>query len=234
MAHTLEYSLRVSNRARNVTLKVNRSQGLVVVVPEQFDQAHIPDILASREVWIKNQLEKFQALPCKFEHDWPPSSVELPGVGVTFEINYVNVTGERIQLHQRDQQLEVGLPERFNNDNLAALFVRWLKTLAKSHCENIAAELSALTGLNYQKLTVRAQKTRWGSYSTRGTLSLNYKLMFLPQHLMRHVILHELSHSVHMNHSVDFWNLLETIDPGSKQHDSQLNDAWRYIPAWLD
>lgn len=234
LAHTLEYSLRVSNRARNVTLKVNRAQGLMVVVPENFDQVHLPDILASREPWIKKQLEKFQALPGKFESDWPPSSLELPGAGVRFDVNYINVPGERIRLRQRDCQLEVGLPERFNNDNLVALFVRWLKSLAKTHCESVATELSESTGLDYQKLTVRAQKTRWGSYSTRGTLSLNYKLLFLPQHLMRHVILHELSHSVHMNHSSDFWDLLEKVDPGSKQHDDQLNSAWRYIPAWLD
>ncbi len=234
LADTLKYSLRASSRARNVTLKINRSQGLVVVVPEGFDETLLPGVLASREDWIIKQLKKFQALPGKFDADWPPGSLELPGAGVTFEVSYVNVPGERIQLKQRDGQLEVGLPERFNNENLAALFARWLKSLARTHCENIASELSAVTGLDYQKLTVRAQKTRWGSYSSRGTLSLNYKLLFLPQHLLRHVILHELSHSIHMNHSDDFWALLEKVDPGSKNHDHQLNDAWQYIPAWLD
>ena len=234
LAQTLEYSLRVSTRARNVTLKVNRAQGLVGVVPEGFDSSMVPDVLASRESWIVKQLEKFQALPGKFDTDWPPGSLELPGAGVSFEVSYVNVPGERIQLKQNDRQLEVGLPERFNNENLAALFARWLKSLAKTHYENLATELSEVTGLGYSKLTVRAQRTRWGSYSSRGTLSLNYKLLFLPQHLLRHVILHELSHSVHMNHSDDFWALLEKVDPGSKQHDNQLNDAWRYIPAWLD
>lgn len=231
---TLKYSLRVSKRAQNVTLKVNRAQGLVVVVPGNFDQSRIPDILASKSQWIEKQLEKFEALPGKFDHNWPPTELSLPGAGVVFDISYLDVAGDRIRLQQRDYHLEVGLPAGYSNENLAALFVRWLKTLARDYCDTIAAELSQTTGLHYKKLSVRAQKTRWGSYSSRGTLSLNYKLVFLPQHLLKHVILHELSHSVHMNHSADFWGLLELVDPAAKQHDKQLNEAWRYVPAWLD
>lgn len=234
LADTLDYSLRESERARNVTLKVNRSHGLVVVVPKFFDQQLLPSILESKRHWIERQLNKFDALPGKYDNNWPPRQIELRGAGRRVDIEYAPISGARIRLKESDGVLQIGLPAAFSNENLAALLIRWVRTVAREYCETVAAELSQKSGLTYSKLTIRAQKTRWGSYSSRGTLSLNYKLMFLPPHLLQHVILHELCHSVHMNHSSGFWALLDRVDTNSLAHDQELNDAWKYLPDWLD
>lgn len=234
MAGNLDYNLRVSRRARNVTLKVNRNNGLVVVVPRDFDHELIPDILSSRQGWISRQLERFEALPGKFEQDWPPVKLELKGAAREFQVSYQRVSGGEIRLEQEGDFLQIELPETYCDENLAALFIKWLKRHAQQHCEAVASELSGITGLKYKKVAVRGQKTRWGSYSSHGTLSLNYKLLFLPESLLRHVILHELSHSVHMNHSTEFWSLLASVDSDSRLHDRQLSDAGQYLPAWLD
>ena len=234
MIGNLDYNLRVSNKARNVTLKVNRNNGLEVVVPSNFDHQLLPDILSSRANWIVRQLQRFEALPGKFEQDWPPASMQLRGVGRDFHLEYRQISGERIKLNQEGDFLQIEHPEHYDNEDLAALFVKWLKKFGQRYCERIARELSETTGLKFQKVVVRGQKTRWGSYSSHGTLSLNYKLLFLPEHLLKHVILHELAHSVHMNHSTEFWGLLASIDPDAKKHDKQLLDAWQYLPVWID
>ena len=230
----VDYHLRVSNKARNVTLKVNRNNGLEVVVPSNFDFQLLPDILSSRANWIERQLQRFEALPGKFEVDWPPVAMHLRGAGRDFRLEYRQVSGARIRLNQDGGFLQIDHPEYYDNEDLASLFVKWLKKLAQRHCERIANELSEKTGLKFRKVVVRGQKTRWGSYSSRGTLSLNYKLLFLPEHLLRYVILHELAHSVHMNHSAEFWCLLESIDPEARKNDKQLLDAWQYLPAWIE
>lgn len=234
MIGNVDYSLRVSARARNVTLKVNRTNGLMVVVPRDFDHELLPDILNSRQGWIERQLERFEALPGRFDNDWPPEKLQLRSAGRDFQLAYTRTEGGRMRLDQQGELLTVSIPENYSDENLVALFVKWLKKLAQQHCEKVASELSSVTGLKYQKVAVRGQKTRWGSYSSHGTLSLNFKLLFLPEPLLRHVVLHELSHSVHMNHSPEFWSLLESVDPDSQQHDKQLSDAWQYLPAWLD
>lgn len=234
MLDTLDYSLRESDRARYVTLKINRTQGLVVVVPRHFDRDLVPTILESRRHWIEKQLIRFEALPGRFDCDWPPPRLDLTGAGLIIDIAYQQISGNHILLNQNDNLLQVGLPESFDNENLAALLVGWIRELAKAHCEAMASELSEATKLTYKKLTVRAQKTRWGSFSSHGTLSLNYKLVFLPEHLVRHVILHELCHSVHMNHSPEFWALLQTVDEEALENDSELNHAWKYLPFWLN
>ncbi len=230
----VDYNVRVSPRARNVTLKVNRANGLVVVVPKDFDRSLLPGILSSRQSWIERQLERFGSLPGRFELDWPPKILNLQGAGQEIDVSYRSVAGDQLRLSLDDNLLNAELPNSYTDENLADIFVQWLKKYATRHCTLIANEISLVTELKYEKLSVRGQKTRWGSFSSRGTLSLNYKLLFLPEALLRHVILHELCHSVHMNHSADFWDLLESFDENALEHDRQLAEGWKYLPMWLD
>lgn len=230
----IDYNVRESQRARNVTLKVSRRCGLEVVVPEGFDHQLVPEILTSRQDWIDDQLRRIESLPGRFEENWPPKQLLLQAAGAEFQLQYREVCGNRINLEQEGSRIEISRPAEADDESLVSLFVSWLKDYAKQHYAGVAEELSEESGLNYKKLVVRGQKTRWGSYSSRGTLSLNYKLLFLPEQLLRHVILHELSHSVHMNHSEKFWHLLNQLDPDTPLHDTQLSQAWKYLPPWLD
>lgn len=80
------------------------------------------------------------------------------------------------------------------------------------------------TGGNYTSITIRDQKSRWGSCSSRGTLSFNYRLVFAPPKVLDYVVVHELCHLTHMNHSKDFWNMVETIMPEYKVYKSWLRE----------
>ncbi len=205
-----------------------------MVVPEGFDYHLLPEILSSRQDWIAGQLKHFESLPGRFEQDWPPQRLSLEAVGVSFDFDYQEISGNRLRLQQEGEHIVVSQPANTDDESLAQLLIRWLKGYAKQHCSEVAQELSEASGLQFSKLIVRGQKTRWGSYSSRGTLSLNYKLLFLPEQLLRHVILHELSHSVQMNHSDEFWSLLTSLDKNTRLHDKQLAEAWKYLPAWLE
>lgn len=89
------------------------------------------------------------------------------------------------------------------------------------------------SGLTPASYTVRLQKSRWGSCSCRGGLSLNLSLVFLPFAQCRHILLHELCHLRHMNHSDAFWKLLFQLEPDALDQDAKLRQAWRYVPAWV-
>ena len=85
------------------------------------------------------------------------------------------------------------------------------------YCERLAQA----SGLAYRRLRIGLQSSRWGSYSSRGTLSLNAKLMLLPDPVVRYVVHHELTHSLHMNHSAAFWALCRRLRP-----DYEVHKAW--------
>ncbi|NLL76797.1 MAG: M48 family metallopeptidase [Clostridiales bacterium] len=82
----------------------------------------------------------------------------------------------------------------------------------------------ALFPHSYSRITVRDQKTRWGSCSSKGTLSFNWRLMLAPPAVLDYVIVHELCHLTHMNHSRDFWECVGTILPDYKKHKKWLKE----------
>lgn len=86
-----------------------------------------------------------------------------------------------------------------------------------------------LTGGSYTRVTIRDQKTRWGSCSTSGTLSFNYRLMYAPPRVLDYVVVHELCHLTHMNHSRDFWELVGSVMPEYKVHRAWLKQHGREL-----
>lgn len=80
------------------------------------------------------------------------------------------------------------------------------------------------TGGSFQRITIRAQKTRWGSCSSRGTLSFNWRLMLAPPRVLDYVVVHELCHLKHMDHSRNFWNAVAEIMPDYKEHKKWLKE----------
>lgn len=81
-----------------------------------------------------------------------------------------------------------------------------------------------VTGGTYTSITIRDQKSRWGSCSSRGTLSFNYRLVFAPPAVLDYVVVHELCHLTHMNHSKDFWNMVASVMPDYKTYKNWLKE----------
>ncbi|MDE7353337.1 MAG: M48 family metallopeptidase [Acetatifactor sp.] len=106
---------------------------------------------------------------------------------------------------------------------LAALEQRY-RDNARAVLESRVAHFHRITGGVYTSVTVRDQKTRWGSCSSRGTLSFNYRLIFAPPGILDYVVVHELCHLTHMNHSKDFWDMVARVMPDYRVRKQWLRD----------
>ena len=100
---------------------------------------------------------------------------------------------------------------------------RYIET-ARSIFTQKAAYYARLIGVTYGRISIREQKTRWGSCSSRGTLSFNYRLIYGPAGPLDYVVVHELCHLTHMNHSKDFWNMVEHIMPDYRIYKQWLRE----------
>ena len=96
---------------------------------------------------------------------------------------------------------------------------------ARKIMKNKVDKYSKELGLAYQKISIRDQKTRWGSCSKQGNLNFNYKIILLPEHLQDYIIIHELCHLQELNHSKKFWNLVSTICPEHKNYRRELKNT---------
>ncbi len=112
---------------------------------------------------------------------------------------------------------------------LAALLRLWAAEVVPQEVAQMGSTLRLLD--RYKRVSVRDQSGRWGSCSSSGTLSFNWRLVLLPWPLHQYVILHEFGHFAHMDHSGDFWDFLHRHDPDAGRHDRALMKASRAIMA---
>jgi predicted metal-dependent hydrolase len=101
------------------------------------------------------------------------------------------------------------------------------------HPIRIAQKLADKHRMPLRGLLVKSQRTRWASCSAQKNLSLNTKLLFLSPDLVRYVLIHELCHTVYMDHSKEFWRFVASHEPGYKILDQELREAWKTVPDWM-
>ena len=104
----------------------------------------------------------------------------------------------------------------------SALWEKRLRRDAYGHFARRVQHFLPLTGGSVKRIIIRDQKTRWGSCSETGTISFNWRLMLAPPDVLDYVVIHELCHLTHMNHSQEFWNKVASIDPDYKKHVAYL------------
>lgn len=231
-----EYRLRESSRARHVRLRVTPEQGLEVVVPEGYNgAADIPRLLEHKRRWIHAALERAQ-INRKFldpEAAWRvPGQIALPALGKSWEVRTreTNAAGARLRAIGIDC---LELSGRINDERACrATLGRWLVRQAREHLVPRLQVLGKQTGLRHRHVYLRRQKTRWASCSRHKAISLNVKLLFLTPELVEYVLLHELCHTVELNHSIRFWALVQRHCPGYRQRDAMLREMGQWVPRW--
>ena len=108
--------------------------------------------------------------------------------------------------------------------NLSRPLAENLRGLAKKELPRLANELAARFGLSFKRVSIRDQKTRWGSCSSTGAISLNWRIVLAPPETAEYIVVHELMHLKEMNHSSAFWGLVERACPRYKEHERWLDE----------
>lgn len=231
-----EYRIRQSRKAKNVRLKVTREEGLCVVIPYGFDENKIPAILKRKKVWIADAMKRIGETKRFLE---PTTANHLP------ESLHLAALGERWDVVYREEKTRSGLWLRadkgklvitgatFNREVVIRKLKDWLRLRVRENLFPLAKHLASKHHLNLGGLLVKSQRTRWASCSAKHNLSLNTKLLFLYPDLVRYVIIHELCHTQYMNHSNEFWRLVQSHESLYKALDQQLREAWKKIPQWV-
>jgi predicted metal-dependent hydrolase len=231
------HTVRVSKRARRIRLTVSPRDGLVVVIPRESDRRQVPALLREHAAWIERAMERSaerRAHLAAAAEEGLPKRIELPAVGLVFDVEYWPVApGASARATERAGALSVNVPVGDDEAARAALR-RWLSRAAKAHLVPLLTSVSAEQGLPYTRVTIRAQRSRWGSCSRGGAISLNRSLLFLSPEMTRCVMVHELVHTLRHDHSPAFWALLKARVPDVERLRRDLRQAWRRVPAWAE
>ncbi|MCI0516682.1 MAG: M48 family metallopeptidase [Woeseiaceae bacterium] len=227
-------SVRESARARHLSIKVYPRGRVEVIVPRRTGAAEVQRFVAENRDWISRARESFA---CRHDQvsDALPSRIDLPAIGRSIRVQYLaDDRADRGKVRYRQAGTLLTLRGNTANHVLCVTAIkRWLAEVARQEFASQLLALSQLTGNAYDSMHIRAQRTCWGSRSSSGTISLNVCLLFQPPEVVNYLLVHELAHTRHMNHSRRFWTLVERIEPRWRELDALLTQGWRAVPAWV-
>jgi predicted metal-dependent hydrolase len=199
----LPHTVRRSTRARRVRVVVEPDGAVVVVLPPRARERDAEAALRELRPWIERKRAEAVARGARMAR--PEGTVPYLG-----ELLELREEPARTRAHRRGDALLVPAEPAAQ----AAAIERWYRARAREEVRpRLDASVAAL-GRSYARLTVRDQRTRWGSCSSAGAMSFNWRLLLAPPEVLDYVVWHEACHLVHMDHSPRFWALLEAHRPG--------------------
>ncbi|MGF1512499.1 MAG: M48 family metallopeptidase [Elainellaceae cyanobacterium] len=238
------YSVRESRRSRRLRVQVSTSGEVEVVVPRGYRREgpqgpvfdpRVVQFLREKQGWIEQTQRRMRTARQSRSPETAqaqPAYILLRALGQSWRVDYRPGPGDRIQIQAAAGRLQLSGAIHQVSTCQRALQI-WVRDAAKRHLVPWLEQVSQEVQMPYSKATIRRQKTRWGSCTSRQTISLNDKLLFLPPALVRYVLIHELCHTVHLNHSAEFWSLVGQWEPDYQRLDHALKEGWQYVPDWL-
>ena len=206
-ADDLPYRIRRSDRASRVRVSVDARGDVEVVLPRRSPAGAAPAAVAELRPWIERRLREASAVRAALA----ARGSTLPYLGTPLQLRPESA---RTRVHRAGDVLLVpGDAER-----APAAIERWYRRCAaKEIAPRLDAAAQAL-GTTYTKLSVRGQKTRWGSCSSSGAMSFNWRLLLAPEPVLDYVVWHEACHLRVMDHSQNFWALVRRHCPDYEEH----------------
>jgi len=210
---TIPYVLKHSKKARYLRMQISNNGELEVVLPRGFQVIDAEKFIYKKLDWIKKHLSQNRQ-----------------------SRNKISLLGRDIKVTQNYDLFIKNHKVKFGNDHLIIIspsgskisieeaFENWLRKLAKKSLVERVHRIANSLGFKIGRISIRGQKTRWGSCSTAGNLSFNYNLLSFRKEVIDYVIIHELCHLKEMNHSQKFWKLVERFCPNYKYLRKELKN----------
>lgn len=217
----IKYSLQYSKR-KTMTIAVHPDGSVIVKAPVETSFEKIEGRLQKRSKWIAKYLDYFMNLgPKTPERQFISGETHLY-LGKKYRLKVVDglpekviSTREMISVSSKNRD-----PERIKN-----LVEKWYREKAEEHFKNsfdLCFEKFEKHGVEKPALKIRKMKRRWGSYSTKGTVTLNLELIKAPLECIDYVVIHEFCHIKHKNHGKGFYKLLSKMMPEWEKHKAEL------------
>jgi predicted metal-dependent hydrolase len=199
----------IRSKRKTLSLTINENAELVIRAPLRLSIKKIQDFINEKESWINRQ----QAIIENQIKDITSNQNKLLYLGSLFPIN-INQSATKDLMFTGEEFIANSI-----EPNLLSLSIKkWYKKKFREIAIPRVTYFAEQHNLMVNQVRIKNQKTMWGSCSSKNNINLNYLLLMAPMKVIDYVIIHELVHTIHRNHSIDFWSSVESIMPDYKEH----------------
>lgn len=235
-----DYRLRekLSDRARSIRLEVRPDREVLLVYPRWVPRSDALAFLESRDAWVREKLDEYaereagNPLPPPARWD---GTDEILLRGRLVPVVVEPATLKRVQLRIEDEAITVFAPAEVcrNAHKLELLLKRELMQRAQVEARRLLDAEAPRLGVRWTHLQIADPQTQWGSCQADGSIALSWRLIMVPPAAFRYVVIHELCHLVHMNHSDRFWALVGRQMPEFLEQKVWLRDQGGRVHHYL-
>ena len=199
----------IRSKRKTLSLTINENAELIIRAPKRLSIEKIQDFINEKENWInrKKRLIENQIKDVTSNHN------KLLYLGNLFPINVEQNASKELFFTG-----EEFIANSIEPDSLSLSIKKWYKNKFKEIALPRVAYFANKHNLTVNQVRIKNQKTMWGSCSSKNNINLNYLLLMAPMGVIDYVIVHELVHTIHRNHSTDFWDSVESIMPEFQEH----------------
>ena len=218
LGDTLVLVTIITSTRKSVAIQIKEDLTIIVRTPKGMPYRQIESFVSSHKQWIEKNYRRLEAkkrgqaevMAVNLYYD----GAKLPLAGYPYmELRVVVKEGRKgTRISFTPPTLTVELAE--GEDLLVKdCVLTWYRAYAKDVMKERASYYATLMGVIYERISIKSQKTRWGSCSAKKNLNFNWKLVLMPMEILDYVVVHELAHLKQMNHSPQFWREVEQILP---------------------
>lgn len=219
-----EITLSKNARAKKMSISVRPFEGIRVTVPLFVSYTRAERFIEEKEAWLRRTLGKIRNAESSFTIFDYDTSFQTRD----HSLEIVKITDGNPRVKLQEGKILVFCPDNRNifEKEIQELIRRgieaaWRKE-AKKYIPARLEELAKLYGFEFRKVSIKNNRSRWGSCSKVNNININLHIMRLPGHLSDYILLHELVHTIHKNHSQKFWKQLDIIGGNAKSLDREL------------
>ncbi len=222
---SLSYTLRRSQRATKTRIVVS-AEKIEVVAPMQVSEQRIQAFVKSQQAWIQTAMKRI-AHSNRLQHSLAPAQyangASVPYQGQKIPLILETSSGKTVRIRQQnDNHFVVAMPDSIHLSEHSALIKRaleqWMKQQTRLQAQQFIDKHATKHRLFPRSLRIKTLRSRWGSCGPNNDINLNWLLMLAPPVVLEYVVVHELCHIQHKNHSKDFWRLVSVHMPDYLQH----------------
>jgi predicted metal-dependent hydrolase len=201
---------------------VDHNRNLIVRSPKDTAEAKIKEVLKKKTSWILSKLKEMDKIkPAPKEKEFMTGEkLTYLGRRYRLEVSEADISKVEVKLYQG--KFMINYPEILNEDDkqrreeIKDALIEWYREHAKEKIKERVEKYKTKLDVEPNNVVVKKQKKRWGSCSSKGNLNFNWKIIMAPMSIVDYLVVHELTHLIHDNHSRDFWNIVGAIIPEVK------------------